>query len=374
MRNLIASAALLMLASGCRGGGGSEAPAGVPPAATTMDSRLKAGMVRVLPMVAGIESSLVFLLSPGTPVAPHVTALPDTTPGALPHSVTFSGSYDGNGDGFEESTLSGRATFDDDPDLSWSGLRGQATVDVGIPIVGHLYHADVVFTVATTERRLSGSGTFTDPLSGTRTTMTVDAATPLAVKPATGAAGAVANACGHSLDGQVRLGVEGSTGALRSTWNFSSSSPVASISGASFTDPSGQTTSLPDSSVELRCGGSGSVNDWVATFDQDYACLPRESGRSTITITAAGSTSITVGDEDPPGSGDVKTYPATMVSSSPHAMRGFFEGGPVGYRYREDFTWTLGKGGGFTQVSTYTYFEGPNTGRSGICVASARRR
>jgi len=374
MRNLIAPAALLLLASGCRGGGGSDAQGAVPAAATAMDSRLKTSMVRVLPMVASIESSLVFLLNPGTPMAPDVTVLPDTTPGALPHTVTFSGPYDGNGDGFNETTVSGRATFNDDPDFSWSGLGGQVSVDVIIPIVGHVYHANLAFTVATTERRLSGSGMFTDPLSGNRTTMAVDAATPLIVRPATGGAGAVSNACGHSLEGRVRLSVEGSTGTLRSTWNFSSSNPGASISSASFTDPSGQTTALPDSTVDLRCGSSGSINDWVATFDQNYACLPRESGQSTITIAASGPGSITVGDEDPPGSGDVKTYAATIVAANPHAVRGSFEGGPVGNRYREDFNWTLGKGGGFSQVSSYTYFEGPNAGKGGLCVASARRR
>jgi hypothetical protein len=215
---------------------------------------------------------------------------------------------------------------------------------------------------------------FTDPLSGNRTTMTVDATTPLVVKPATGAAGAVSNACGYSLDGQVRLGVEGSTGTLRSTWNFSSSNPGATISSASFTDPSGHTSTLPASTVDLRCGSSGSVNDWVATYDQSYACLPRESGRATITITVTGPDTISIGDEDPPGSGDAKTYAATIVAANPHAVRGFFNGGPAGNRYREDFNWTLGKNGGFSQISSYTYFEGPNAGRSGLCVASARKR
>jgi hypothetical protein len=240
------------------------------------------------------------------------------------------------------------ASSRDDPDFSWSGLGGQVSVDVNIPVVGHVYHANVAFTVATTERRLSGTGTLTDPSSGNRTTMAVEAATPLIVRPATGGAGAVSNACGHGLEGQVRLAVEGSTGTLRSTWRFSSSSPGVSISGASFTDPSGQTTALPNSTVDLRCGSGGSIDDWVATFDQDYACLPRESGQSTITIAASGPGSITVGDEDPPGSGDVETY--------------------------EDFNWTPGKGGGFTQVSSYTCFEGPNAGTGGLCAASARRR
>jgi hypothetical protein len=372
MRHFIAAFVLLLLAPGCKSGGGSEVPATIPAPAAAMDTKLKASMVRVLPMVASIESSLVFVLNPGTPMAQGVTVQPDPTSGAPPHSITFSGPYDGNGDGYNETTMSGRAAFVGDPDVSWSGLDGQVGVDVDIPIVGHVYHANLAFAVTTNERRLSGSGTFTDPLSGDATTMTV--ATPLVVKPATGAAGAVSNACGYSLDGQMRLDVAGSTGTLKSTWNFSSSNPSVAVNGASFTDASGQTTALPASTVDLRCGSSGSINDWVATYDQNYACLPRESGQATITITVAGPNSITIGDQDPPGSGDVKTYAATIVSANPHAVRGFFNGGPPGNRYREDFTWTLGKNGGFSQVSSYTYFEGPNAGSSGLCVASARKR
>jgi len=369
MRHFIALAVMLLLAPGCS----SDPPVTIPAAAAAMDAKLKANMVRFLPMVASIESTLVFVLNPGTPMAQGVVVQPDP---AIPNSITFGGPYDSDGDGVDETTMSGGVTFNSDPDVSWSGLTGHVTVDGNIPVVGQVYHAAVAFTVSTTERRLSGSGTFRDPLSGdATTTMTVEAATPLVVKPATGAAGAVSNACGYSLDGKMRLSVVGSTGTLTSIWNFSSSSAGAQISGASFTDPLGQTTALPAATADLRCGSSGSINDWVATFDQNYACLPRESGQSTITTTVAGPDSITIRDEDPPGSGSVKTYQATIISANPHAMRGFFEGGPVGGRYREDFNWTLGgTGSRFSQISSYAYSAGPNTGSGGFCVASGKRR
>ncbi|MDP1691399.1 MAG: hypothetical protein Q8L49_05495 [Burkholderiaceae bacterium] len=57
-----------------------------------------------------------------------------------------------------------------------------------------------------------------------------------------------------------------------------------------------------------------------------------------------------------------------------HALRNSFIAGPVGNRDREDFNSTLGKNGSvFSQTSTYTYFEGPNQGFTGHCIASARR-
>lgn len=356
------------------GGGSDSAQSSIPADAKAMDTEMKSNMVRSLPLVAPIESSLIFVMNPNTPMAQGVTVAPDLTPGAPPNSITFDGTYDGNGDGFKETTMSGKATFNSNPDINWNGMNGQAAVNANIPIVGHLYHADIAYSITSTDKRLSGSGTFTNPLTGNVTTMAAAPGTPLVVKPATGAAGAVPNACGYSLDGKMQLKVEGSTGTLTSNWNFSSSNPSVAVNGASFTDPSGNTTALPDSTVDLRCGGSGTINDWVATYSQNYSCLPRETGQATLTLTATGPDTITISDEDPPGSGSVNNYSATIVAGNPHAVRGFFIGGPVGNRYREDFTWTLAKNGSsFSQFSVYTYTEGPNTGSGGICAASAKR-
>lgn len=376
MRKLIAPAALLLLVPGC-GGGGSDSPPVVAGVAGTVDTQLKTNMVRFVPLVSNVESSLVFVLSAGALLPAGVTVAPDNSPNSLPNSVTFSGGpYDGNGDGIPETTLSnGRATFSSDPANGWSGVSGQVTVDVGIPILGHVYHADVAFTLGVDDKRLSGSGTFTDPLTSMTTTMTVAAATPLVVKPATGAANAVSNACGYSLDGRMRLDVGGADGTLSSFWNFSSASPSVSVNGASFTDKSGQTVTLPDSTIDLRCGSSGSIDDWVATFDQTYACLPRETGQATLTIAVTGPDTITITDEDPPLSGNFHTYQATIVSANPHAVRGFFDAGPPNSPYREHFNWTLGKNGsGFTQSSNYVFTGGPNQGSGGMCVATAKRR
>ena len=175
MRHLIPTTVLLALIISCGGGGDSGVQSGVPAAAMAMDTKLKSGMVNFVPWVANHESSLLFVMNPGTPMAQGVTVAPDPTPGAPPNSITFDGPYDSNGDGQNETTMTGRATFTSDPDSSWDGMNGQAAVDVNIPIVGNVYHADIAFSITSDDRRLSGSGTFTAPLTGNKTTVSAAA-------------------------------------------------------------------------------------------------------------------------------------------------------------------------------------------------------
>ena len=226
-----------------------------------MDSKLATGMAKHLSRVPRFEGIQVDIFNPGTPLTQGVSLIPDNTPGAPPHSFTFSGLYYGNGDGFQEITMTGHATFNNDPGVAWSGATGQATLNVTIPIVGHVYHAVVNFSITSAERVVSGTGTFTDPVTGNVTTMTVAAATPLSIKPATGTAGAVSNTCAYSLNGPMQLEVTRSTGILKSTWNYSSSSATVVANNRTFTDPSGQVTVLPDSTVDTTCGSSGTVDD-----------------------------------------------------------------------------------------------------------------
>jgi hypothetical protein len=349
------------------------AVAPIPAAATAMDSKLTSGMASHMPRIPRFEGILVGIFNPGTPLAQGVTLTPDNSPGAQPNSFTFNGPYDGNDDGFSETTISGRATFNSDPAIAWSGVTGQVTLDVAIPIVGHVYHADINFSITSAERQLSGTGAFTDPMTGNTTTMTIT--TPLVIKPATGNPGAVSNACGYNLNGPVQLEVTGPSGTLKSTWNFSSNSATVPANNRTFTDPSGQTTVLPDSAVNAPCAGSGgTINDWAGTsYNQHWACLPRESGQATLTLSVTGPNTVTISDEDPPGS-PPSMYTATTIGGNPHALRGFFESGPVGFRYREDFNWTMRRSlSGFAQSSSYEYIEGPNVGTGGLCVASATR-
>jgi len=96
--------------------------------------------------------------------------------------------------------------------------------------------------------------------------------------------------------------------------------------------------------------------------------FPHSAGRQ-IRSSSKDDQTLTVIDDD-----DGDTMDATIVGASPHAIRGFFIAGPVGSRYREDFTWTLAAdGSAFTQTTKCVYQEGPSQGQGGICVGRARR-
>jgi hypothetical protein len=119
--------------------------------------------------------------------------------------------------------------------------------------------------------------------------------------------------------------------------------------------------------VDLGCGGASSINDWNGRFHIQWGCLPREFGEFNTTITVKNATTLTMIDD---GDTPAEAYEASMVGTSPRAIRGFFLDGPTGSRYREDFSWSLNlDGNGFAQISRYSYIEGPQTGRGGICAA-----
>jgi hypothetical protein len=369
MQRAIAALCLSLLIPGC--GGDDPDLSGVPAAAMELDTNLKSSLVRVMPLAANIQSSFVFILNPDSVLSQGVALTPDTSPGAPPHAFNISGDFDGNGDGYSETQLTGRAVFAADPtsiNTSFSSVSGQMDIDISIPLI-QIYHATVNYTVTAAQATVSGTGTLTNPLTGTATTLTVPANAPLVIKPATGAANAVANACGHSMDGAAQVTVAASTGTLRTTAEFSDSSTSVGLRATTFVDGAGQTSNLPNSSTNLHCGGgSAALADWVATYDVSWACLPRESGEERVTISVNGSSTLAIAEE-----GNPSGYAADLVGPSPHAVRGFYIDGPAGSRYREDFNWTLLKNGDFTQFSTYRFFEGSTTGNSGICAATARR-
>jgi hypothetical protein len=341
----------------------------VPAAALALDSALKSSLVRVMPQAANIQGSLVFVLNPGSTLSQGVALTPDTSPGAPPNAFNISGTFDGNGDGLRETQMTGRAVFPADPATSWTSVSGQMVLDVSIPLVGHVYHASVDYIVTSAQSSMSGTGTFTNPLTGTTTTLTVPANSPLIIKPATDAANAKANACGHSIEGTAQVSVAAASGTYRTTAAFSAASPTIGMRSTTYVDSGGQTSNLPDSSTDLNCGGSSAtLADWVATYDVRWACLPREAGQYRTTIAVNGASTLAITDL-----GASSSYAASLVGSSPHAVRGFTIEGPVGSRYREDFTWTLLKNGDFTESSSYVFFEGFFNGSGGICASTARR-
>jgi hypothetical protein len=363
----------------CGGGGGGNGaknqPQVIPPDATAADGRQKSLMSRFVPQLANAQAGFLYIMNPDAGVTPGVTFMPDFGAGVPANTYTFDGAYDGNGDGVSETTISsGTVTFADDPlSYAWSPLTGQATLAIDLPLIGQVSSTTLTFTATATEIRISGSGTFTNPLSGETTTIDIPAAEPIIVKPVSAASGLVANACGYNIDGSVPVQMTGSTGTLNSIWLFSPNTSMVAVQQTSFRDTTGLRTMMPDSSVTLTCGAGGSIDDWAATYDQTWVCLPFEHGRATLTLAVSNANTVTITDEDPPGSGDTAVYTATTVGASPHVVQGFFDGGEVGNTYREHFTWTLKDNDDFSDVSHYVYSEGSNMGSGGICAANARR-
>jgi hypothetical protein len=177
------------------------------------------------------------------------------------------------------------------------------------------------------------------------------------------------------MEGPMSLEVKGPFGTLNTTWNFSFITALVLANNRTFTDSAGLLTTLPDTNVDTACGGTVVIDDWKGVYDQDWACLPRETGKATLTLTVAAPDTVNIEDQDPPVSGSIATYSAMTIGPQAHAVRGFFIGGDPGVHYREDFNWTMRKSlSGFAQISTFVYLEGPKKDKGGICVGSAPRR
>jgi hypothetical protein len=339
-----------------------------------MESTLSTNVARLMTRLAGLDASSVIVLNPGMPLAPGVTIAADASPGAPPNRYTYSGTYDGNGDGLGETTLNGRVTYANDPtdfSVGFTAAQGDAHIDADILGLLHVYRGDVTYTLGMEEHRVHGGGTFTNPMTGSTTTMTVDAGQPMGVKIADGSAGARPNACAHSLSGTAQVSVAGPAGTLASAWRFAYDRSTVTVTNATYTDKSGKSTSLPNREVDVGCGAGGSINDWSGRFRIRWACLPQEFGEFETTISVKNATTVTMVDD---GDTLAESYDASVLGSSPRAIRGFFIDGTTGARYREDFNWTLNPdGNGFAQISRYVYIEGAQAGQGGICAARATR-
>src|SRR5262245_47279871 len=202
--------ALLSLAylHGCGGsdGGGGDDGGTPPSAATTMMTALTRDMTRSLTRMAMVETGAVLVMNAGSTLSPNVTAEPESSAGAPPNTVIYGGTYDGNGNGDDETTVDLRVTFGNDPsDLfnGFHGAEGAGSIDINVLSLMHVYHGNIGFTLGMAEHRVSGNGTFTNPMSGTTTTMTASASEPLTIKLADGTASARPNACAHSFQGSV---------------------------------------------------------------------------------------------------------------------------------------------------------------------------
>lgn len=361
---------LLALLAAC--GSGSEGNA-LPDDAREMRDYVQDGVTLLLPRLGGLGGIFPVALNPGAPGSSDIQFTPDPTPGAPPNSYVFTLGVDGDGNGSKETSFSGSATFNGNPATAWEGFAGSVTLTMTTAGGLGSLTGDLDFVLGATGGEVSGTGTFTEAITGNSTTVTVAPGAPLHIEMARGTSQSVANACASSLDGNIGVSVDGPTGTLNSTWEFKKDRKPARVTGASFTDADNTTTQIPDANVTIPCGQGRAMSTWVGDFVEDWSCVPAEQGTAALTLTVSGST-VNVSDEDPPGSGDVNTYSAAVVSGNPLVVRGFFLGGPPGNTYREDFSWVMDAGGaGFTSISKYVYQEGPNTGNGGFCGSRMTR-
>ena len=94
-KDLVLTSVLLLVAIciyACDGGGGGTVQSNVPAAATAMDADLKSSMAKFFPLVAPIDSSLIFVMNPGTSMISKVKGKAEVSrylPGCLPVAFQF---------------------------------------------------------------------------------------------------------------------------------------------------------------------------------------------------------------------------------------------------------------------------------------------
>ena len=357
--------AVLVATGGC-GGDGKPNGSALPVGAVQMQTFISDGIEVLVPGLGSFDAVLPFLSNPSAPGAAGLVFTPDPSPGAPPGSWVFDIPLDGDGDGATETVITGTAVLSGDPSAPAVGFSGTAELTIdGIEGLGD-FTGTVAFELTADGTLLSGQGTFVDQVGGTTTVMSVASESPLLIVVPIGQDGVAANACAYSLNGDVGVESSGPSGLLGMVWGFVTGRSTVRITDATYVDPEGQQTAIPDASVTVPCN-SGALADWNGVFLEDYACLSPEHGLAQLTIAVVGGSRLHIIDEDPPGSGDVNEFDAFPVAGNPHVVRGYFLAGPPGYTYREDFSWTLGESGvTFNQVSVYEYQEGVLLGSGGI--------
>jgi hypothetical protein len=363
----------LLLVAGCSSDDDGDDP-NLPPAAQAEMDYVEAGSGLAASIFGSMVGRLPFLIQPGQPGAEGITFERDPGPGAPDNAWIFVLPVDVDDDGSAESTLNGACLLSGDPSSFGTGFHG--TVQLSGTTPGNVgdFTGSLAFTVLDDGVMLSGEGVLEHNLSGRLVALDIAPEDPLIVRNAAGNPLPTPNLCAYNLDGDIDVTTEGPTGSLAGTWSFAANRATPRLVDAVFTDDEGEETVLPDTDQAIPCG-SGTIQDWVGTWDQVWGCVPMESGMAVLTLTVKNATTVTISDEDPPGSGGGSTYEATIVSGAPLILRGFFVSGPVGSRYREDFTWTLSPNNDtFTQTSRYEYFEGIQAGQWGFCAARAERR
>lgn len=382
MQRMFATILVLLLA-GCSS---SEEPR--PAAAVALETYLNNQVEATFLSLAEFEAMLPLLRNPDAAANAGIVFSLDDSVGAEPNTYNFTIPIDADGDGQNDTALTGTGVLSDDP-LTAFGPGFSGVLDITIDVLNGQGTVTALLNIEFTADGydLSGDGTFSDNLAGQAGEFHIDPASPLVID--THAANEEGNLCRVDAQGPVEItsgpiGVamaqaSSSTalpaGFLRAIWNFIANSKTVQVRDVAYADPVTGETSLSDRTVQLPACGGGIIDDWVGGYLQDWSCIPTESGSAELTLTKTGQNTIHIVDEDPPGSGDINEYDATADDANPHTLRGSFQGGTGDYVYTEEFVWTLNSAGNiFTDSSIYTYDGGPLVGQGGICNATATKQ
>ena len=207
-----------------------------------------------------------------------------SSPDVAPFSVTFAGnSRQLVSTNRPRRTRWARSTFAADPATPFTSVSRPSEASTSRSSVGDVkvYHADLAFTVAATERTLSGIGTFCGPDERQfKSTMTVDPAHPLRIVLATGCRPPTPVAMSSTATSRLVRHQPARHICLDLALSCQASPTVDCRLGDATTDHrAAWSPPMPAIEADLRCNAAGATTaDWNGVYRQIWGCLPFELG------------------------------------------------------------------------------------------------
>ena len=278
--------------------------------------------------------------------------------------------FDQDNDGNVDTTITGRVTFSSP--LGAAPQTGQvATFTFAAPLVDIDGDASGTLRVEWMDEgiRVSGDVSAEDRTTGRTIDISVDEASPLWIKDATGEPDSQASVCNYAVQGRMSLNVSSLIGTLSSVWNFSFDSNLIQILDLIFAAPESEPRELPDQSTDLDdCGIT--IDSWIGSWTLNWNCVPLETGTSVHTFVKISETQMRVTTPD-----GAISYTATLDPNNPRIMRGTFrEDEGDGNVYEETFVYTMAPdGNSWSQDNEYEYISGDALGLGGVCFGTATK-
>jgi len=361
-------------------GNGVPIPAAVAALQKAVSDQLFLGLPAITVQLINL---LPVFIDPEAAAAAGVTFEPD--PQGPPNSYLLTVPVDSDGDGQNDSVVTGTVLLSGDPTTDF-GPGFTADLDITLDRNGGeaILNAQLHFLFTANGVETSGMGDYFDTPAATQGTFAIDAADPLVINAP--AAGTQGNLCGADAQGPVQI-VAGPLGTphlaglapgfYEALWNFLFGSRNVRLTNGQWNNPAAGQTAVPDSTVQLpACGPGANLTAWLGSWTFDWFCTESgtgpggpqtDNGQSAIQITQTGPNTLRIAD-------DSLVYFATVVGGNPLVVAGTFQDTDGGGTYTENFTWTLNAAGTtWTQTSSYLYSSGILAGTGGDCYGTATR-